>query len=75
MRWPFRGINRWMIAHVMGATGAPNEEGEKVGALNRFFERIYGVLDSGKALKAKNRRLYYAIKYALIVAVLALIII
>ena len=75
VRWPFRGINRWMIAHVMGATGAPNEEGEKVGALNRFFERIYGVLDSGKALKAKNRRLYYAIKYALIVAVLALIII
>jgi beta-hydroxylase len=75
VRWPFRGINRWMIAHVMGATGAPNEEGEKVGALNRFFERIHGVLESGKKLKAKNRRLYYAIKYSLIVAILALIII
>ena len=59
----------------MGATGAPNEEGEQVGALNRFFERIYGVMESGKKLKAKNRRLYYAIKYSLIVAILALIII
>lgn len=71
----FRPINRWMIKNVMGATGAPNVEGEKVGAINRFFERVYGVLDSGKKLKAKNRQLYYALKYAVIVAVVALFVI
>ncbi len=73
--WPFRGINRWMIHNVMGATGAPNEEGEAVGDINRFFERIHGLLDSGKTLKAKNRRLYYFVKYAIIILLVALIII
>lgn len=50
-------------------------EGEKVGAINRFFERVYGVLDSGKKLKAKNRQLYYALKYAVIIGVVALFVI
>ena len=70
----FKGVNHWMIKNVMGATGAPNEEGEAVGGINRFFERVHGVLDSGKKLKAKHRKLYYAVKYAVMVAVLALII-
>lgn len=68
-----RGLNRWMIHNVMGATGAPNEEGEAVGGINRFFERVHGVLDSGKKLKVKNRRLYYALKYLVIAAVVVLI--
>ena len=74
VRGPWQAVNRWMIHHVMGATGAPNEVGEQVGAVNRFFERIYGVMESGKALKAKNRRLYYALKYALISLLLVVVI-
>ena len=74
VRGPWQAVNRWMIHHVMGATGAPNEVGEQVGAVNRFFERIHGVMESGKALKARNRRLYYALKYALISLLLIVVI-
>lgn len=75
VKWPLRRLNRWMINNVMGATGAPNEEGEHVGAINRFFERVHGVLDSGKKLKARNRKLYYALKYTIMIGVLVLIIV
>ena len=74
VRAPLRAVNRWMIHHVMGATGAPNEVGEQVGAVNRFFERIHGVMERGKALKARNRRLYYTLKYATILVLVGLVI-
>ncbi len=56
----------------MRATATQNVEGERIGAINRAFGTIFAVKEAGQRLKARNRRLYYALKYALIVLVLAL---
>jgi beta-hydroxylase len=71
---PMTWLNRWMIHNVMRATGAPNEVGEHVGAINRLYERVSGVIAAGKGLKARNRTLYYVIKNTLIIGVLLLFI-
>jgi beta-hydroxylase len=71
VRGPMAAVNRWMIRHVMKATGTQNEEGEPVGAINRLYSRLSGLIDAGKALKAKNRPLYYLVKNATLVALLA----
>ncbi|HUO11280.1 MAG TPA: aspartyl/asparaginyl beta-hydroxylase domain-containing protein [Caulobacteraceae bacterium] len=39
---PMRPINRWMMRRIMGATGSPNEVGQKVGAINRLYARPAG---------------------------------
>lgn len=70
---PMRPINRWAMRHVMGATGSPNEDGERVGAINRLYARVAGVQKAIKHLKAKNRPLYEAQKWATILAVLGLL--
>jgi beta-hydroxylase len=71
VRQPMAAVNRWMIRHVMRATVTQNEEGEPVGAINRLYARLSGFLASGKALKARNRRLYYLIKTGALVILLA----
>ena len=43
---PIRGpvlaaVNRWFAQHVMAASAAPNEVGERVGGINRFFQVAY----------------------------------
>jgi beta-hydroxylase len=63
---PMGAINRWMMRRVMGATVTQNEEGERVGAINRAFGPIYRLSGYGKRLKTQNRNLYYAAKYALL---------
>jgi beta-hydroxylase len=70
---PMRPLNRWVMRHVMGRTGSPNEDGEPVGAVNRLYARLAGVQKAIKALKAKNRPLYEAQKWATILAVLGLL--
>ncbi|HWE46328.1 MAG TPA: aspartyl/asparaginyl beta-hydroxylase domain-containing protein [Caulobacteraceae bacterium] len=70
LRGPMARVNRWMMDRVMGATTTQNEEGEKVGAINRAFGPLYRLSGYGKRLKAKDRRLYYTLKYT-ILAVLA----
>ena len=70
---PAAAVNRWVMRHIMRATATQNVEGERVGAINRAFGTIFAVKEAGQRLKARNRRLYYAIKYALIVLVLALL--
>jgi GNAT superfamily N-acetyltransferase len=70
---PMRAINRWVMRHVMGATGSPNEAGERVGAINRLYARLAGVQKAIKALKAKNRRLYETQKWATILGLLGLL--
>ena len=69
---PVAPLNRWMIHHTMKATGAPNVEGEPIGAINRLYSRLARFVSSGQALKARNRRLYYAVKTATILCVIAL---
>jgi len=73
MRRPAAAVNRFVIRHVMSATSTQNVEGEPIGAINRAFGTLFRIKDAGQRLKAKNRRLYYTLKYALILAVLALV--
>jgi beta-hydroxylase len=70
---PMRPLNRWVMRHVMGRTGSPNEAGEPVGAINRLYARVAGVQKAIKTLKVKNRPLYEAQKWATILAVLGLL--
>ena len=48
-----------------------NEEGERVGSLNRIFSYVYHVRLVGKRMKARNKRVYCAVKYLLIGGILA----
>jgi beta-hydroxylase len=73
LAWPMRPINRWAMRRVMGATGSPNEAGERIGAINRLYARVAGVQTAIKALKANNRPLYEAQKWATILGVLVLL--
>ena len=70
---PAAAVNRWVMRHVMRATATQNEAGERIGAINRAFGVLFEVKEAGQRLKARNRRLYYALKYATILAVLALV--
>ena len=69
---PAAAVNRWVMRRVMRATATQNEAGERIGAINRAFGVLYQIKDAGQRLKARDRRLYYALKYTLILAVLAL---
>jgi beta-hydroxylase len=73
LRSPMRPINRWVMRYLMSATGSPNEAGERIGAINRLYGRLAGVQKAIKDLKAKNRPLYEAQKWATILAALGLL--
>ena len=75
LRGPAGPINRWVMRHIMRATATQNVEGERVGGINRAFGAIYRIKDAGQRLKARNRTLYYALKYAVIAGVLVLFLI
>ena len=66
LRWrPMRALNRWFARQVMSASETQNVEGERVGALNRLFPHVYKIRIGAKALKARSRATYYALKWAL----------
>ena len=73
MRAPAAAVNRFVIRHVMSATSTQNVEGEPIGAINRAFGTLFRIKDAGQRLKAWNRRLYYTLKYGVILVVLALV--
>jgi beta-hydroxylase len=64
-------VNRWVSSNVINESATQNEEGERVGWLNRVFGYVYHVRLAGKRMKAWNKRVYYAVKYLLIGGVLA----
>ncbi len=66
-------INRWVMRNIMRATATQNVDGEKIGAINRFFATLLTAKEAGQRLKARNRQLYYAVKYLLIAAIVALL--
>ncbi|WP_374439963.1 lipid A hydroxylase LpxO [Pseudomonas panipatensis] len=72
-RWA-QAFNRWFSRNVVAAASSPNEEGDKTGALNRLFGSVYKIRLRSKALKKRNRTLYYLEKWAFFGALLALII-
>lgn len=62
-----RRINHWVNTHVVKISQSPNVEGEKVGGLNVAFSYLYELHIAGQRLKKKNRRVYYATKYMVMV--------
>ena len=64
-------VNRWVTRHIIKESATENEEGERIGWLNRIFGSVYQVRLAGKRMKAWNKRAYYAVKYLLIGGILA----
>jgi beta-hydroxylase len=67
-----RAVNRFAIRHVVGMTATKNMEGERIGLANRLFHYVYSASLPVKRFKTWNRRLYYALKYALMITALGL---
>ena len=44
--------------------------GDKTGNINKAFKYVYSIRRLGKSIKAYNRKLYYAIKYLLLLVIL-----
>lgn len=68
-----RAYNQFMCRRVMKAAETENLPGEPVGVLNRLFGYVYQLRLVGKRLKAWNRKVYYAFKYALVGGLLFLL--
>ncbi|WP_435606067.1 lipid A hydroxylase LpxO [Pseudomonas knackmussii] len=71
-RWA-QAFNRWFSRNVMAAAASPNDAGDKTGAINRAFGSLYKIRLRGKALKKRNRKLYYLQKWSFFAALLGLI--
>ena len=67
-------INRWVSHHIVKASATQNVDGEHVGALNRAFAWLYEIHLVGRRIKEWNRKVYYALKYTLTLAVFGLLI-
>lgn len=71
--WFGRGWNKFFGWFIMAAAASPNMGDDKTGNINKVFRYIYSIRIVGKKLKAYNRNLYYAVKYALMLLILWLI--
>ena len=49
-----RSMNRWVSKHIVKASSTQNEEGEKVGVINKLFSQIYSVHSRSRRMKAWN---------------------
>jgi beta-hydroxylase len=67
-------INRWVSHHIVKASATQNVDGEHVGALNRTFAWLYEIHLVGRRIKEWNRKVYYALKYTLTLAVFGLLV-
>ena len=71
-RW-MESFNHWFGEKVMTAASSPNEAGDQTGGLNKVFGYVYQIRLKAKALKAKNRTLYYVLKWLLMFGLFFLI--
>ena len=67
-------INRWVSRHIVKASATQNVEGEHVGVLNKVFSWLYEIHLAGQRVKRWNRKVYYALKYALVIAMIGLVV-
>ena len=58
-------INAWLGRKLLAAATAPNQDGDKVGGINRAFRHVQAVRLFGKRIKARNRFGYYVLKWLL----------
>jgi beta-hydroxylase len=68
-----RAINRFVTNHIVKITESQNTDTEKVGVLNYVSSYIYLLKNFFQKIKAVNRKVYYAGKYALIIGLVYLI--
>jgi beta-hydroxylase len=68
-----RAINRFFIRYVVKAGASRNVPTEKVGGINRAFEKLVGIQTFGRRLKKKSEPAYYTIKYSLMAGIAYLI--
>ena len=68
-------INRWVSHHIVKASATQNMEGEHVGVLNKVFGKLYEVHLASRKVKEWNRRVYYALKYSLMIGIVGLIVV
>lgn len=74
MKWRWaQSVNHWVGASLMSAASSPNDENDRTGAINRIFKYVHAARDAGQRLKKKTA-LYYALKYLVIAAIFAAII-
>ncbi len=64
-----RAWNSFFGWFVMAAAASPNMGDDKTGNINKIFRYIYSIRLVGKRLKAYNERLYYAVKYLLMLLI------
>lgn len=74
LRWRFAtAINRWVIRRVGPSTAARNQPDEPLGMVNRLAAAYHPLQMAGRRLKARNRRVYYALKFGVVIGVLAVV--
>jgi beta-hydroxylase len=66
-------LNHAVARTLLHAGSSPNEEGDRTGGVNKIFKYAYAIRRVGKAFKKRNRKLYYATKWALFAIILAAI--
>jgi beta-hydroxylase len=71
-RWA-TALNHAVARTLLHAGSSPNADGDRTGGINKIFKYAYAVRAVGKKLKRRNRKLYYATKWTLFAAILAMI--
>lgn len=63
---PAQWVNRIVSRVLVGAASSPNQEGDRIGALNRLFRHVQRLRLFGKRIKARSRFGYYLLKWLLL---------
>ena len=66
-------LNNWFKSTFIRASQTENMAGDNVGWLNRIFSFAYYLRVPGKALKRRNRTLYYVVKWLIVIGLVYLI--
>jgi len=66
-------INKWYKRTFIRASQTENIEGDRIGWLNRIFSVVYYLRVPGKALKRRSRKLYYTVKWLILIGLVYLI--
>lgn len=67
-------VNKWLGRKVMTAASSPNDDGDQTGGINKLFRYVWVMGQYRRRFKAWNRKVYYVVKFGLIIGVAALII-
>lgn len=66
MHWPANLINKLISYILLGAANAPNQKGDRIGFFNWLFGYVQQFRLFGKKIKARNRFIYYLLKWLLL---------